>query len=255
MKRLIFIHGFGGLAEDWGQMVAHLSPKEYESQFLSLPGHAMQPSCKQLGMENPQELATFWGRKLKQHFGQDFYLVGYSMGARIATLLASEIGCKGLALLSGGMGIETEEERDARRDSDDEWGEQLFSAPEEFWKAWYKQEIFGPFAQKDNGRLLKASLEKKIRHRSPHLVDALRTLGPAEHGPLLPGLETAILEGKIGSLLYIVGQLDKKYLEIAAQVKAEIPEAKIVEIPDAGHVVHQEAPLACANAIKEWLGG
>jgi 2-succinyl-6-hydroxy-2,4-cyclohexadiene-1-carboxylate synthase len=255
MKRLIFIHGFGGLADDWSLLVAQLSPKDFEPQFLSLPGHAMQPSCKQLGMENPQELATFWGRKLKQHFGDDFYLVGYSMGARIATLLANESGCKGLALFSGGMGIETEEARDERRDLDDEWGEQFFAAPEKFWRAWYKQEIFLPFAKKDNGKLLKSCLEKKIRHRAAHLVDALRTLSPAEHGPLLPGLKQAVNAGKIGSLLYVVGKEDKKYLEIAAQIKAEIPAATVVEVPESGHVLHLEAPTECAKILKEWLGG
>lgn len=254
MQRLVFVHGFGGFNSDWADLIQALPGEKYQTHFLALPGHAEQPSCRQLGIESPADLAKLWAQKLTARFGPDFYLIGYSMGARLASLVAAEAGCQGLVLLSGGLGLASEAERVARRESDEALARQLELSPADFWQAWYKQELFRPFTEQQNGRLLQAAVAQKTEHNPSRLAEALRRLGLGCHQSLLPVLSQALSQGKITSLLYIAGEQDKKYLQFAASVEQAMPQAQVIRIPGAGHVLHREAPEACAAAIRNCLG-
>ena len=49
----------------------------------------------------------------------------------------------------------------------------------------------------------------------------------------------------------LVGERDRKYLEIGSRLAAALPTGRLVVVPGAGHGVVREAPEAVARVIDE----
>ena len=183
-----------------------------------------------------------------------FAICGYSMGGRLAVLLAQELvqrrfAPKNLVLVSTGLGFETQSERDLRQAGDIAWAELLSTDAEAFWQKWYDQDLFRPFLT------LPADVRQKwMGHRKSqnikYLADQWRFLGPAQHEYLRPMLLE--LAKKNISVLYIAGELDKKYQTVARNL--ESPNIEIEIIQGAGHVIPAEAPDALARRVNTFLG-
>lgn len=189
-----------------------------------------------------------------QNAGEEFALVGYSMGGRIAILAALELLRRGhppstLVLLSAGLGYSHESERAKRRKLDEEWATLAEKDPEEFWLHWYQQDLFSSYFA-----LPAAKRAKWEKSRIPMELGALswqlRKLGPGNHEDLAPILGQLLEKGL--RVLYIVGELDKKYLELAKKVQA-MEGATVAVLAGAGHILPFEAPEAVAHEIQEYF--
>jgi 2-succinyl-6-hydroxy-2,4-cyclohexadiene-1-carboxylate synthase len=52
-----------------------------------------------------------------------------------------------------------------------------------------------------------------------------------------------------GDSLFIAGERDPKYVELARRASAAVPGSRCVIVPKAGHAVHLEAPEEFAEAL------
>lgn len=177
-------------------------------------------------------------------------LVGYSMGGRLALAYACRHPgrVRRLVLESASPGLRTGEERVARRLEDEALARRIEAGGiPAFVDEWERLPLFAS----------QASLppELRARQRALRLANA-----PASLAAALRGLGTGALPSYWGSLgtldlpvLIVVGTHDPKFVEIGRRMAAALPDARLVEVPDAGHTVHLERPDAWLDAVSGFL--
>jgi 2-succinyl-6-hydroxy-2,4-cyclohexadiene-1-carboxylate synthase len=160
-------------------------------------------------------------------------LLGYSMGGRLALQLLERERFTKAVIVSAGLNAPD----DARRVRDEEWARRFLS---EEWRslmqAWNAQPVFGGHEvvrhERDYDR---AELARQLRENSPAVLPP----------PRLEQIETPIL--------WIAGERDAKYVEIARRAVARLPHAELWICPDAGHRVPWEQPDAFVRRLRDFL--
>jgi 2-succinyl-6-hydroxy-2,4-cyclohexadiene-1-carboxylate synthase len=236
--RIFYVHGMGGSPEDWRWVQRDLS-----GEALSLGSSIRSP------IECAKELAA----QIAPAAEEGIVLVGYSMGGRLAILMARELADSGtplsaLVLLGAGMGFASEVERENRRKADAAWADLAGQDQDEFWLRWYQQEIFASFSSLAPS-VKQSWKDSRIPMNIGVLSQHLRHLGPGNHEHLSPVLERLAEKGL--RVLYIVGELDKKYLELSRNMQKM--GASVMVVPGAGHILPLEAPEAVATEIRGFL--
>lgn len=161
-------------------------------------------------------------------------LMGYSMGGRLALQLLERgaADVSSAVIISAGLNAPDE----ARRQRDEEWARRFES---EEWtslmRAWNAQPVFA-------GHVVERREEDFDRHE---LARQLREYSPAVlPPPKLESIETPVL--------WIAGERDAKYVEIAKTAVARLPHAELWICPDAGHRVPWEQPAALVERLRAW---
>ncbi len=230
--QVFLLHGMGGGSHDWGPNLP--------GQRLEIPELPSLTACVESLADTISAQASTIG------------LCGYSLGGRLALLLSKELLARGLrvkklALLSSGLGELAG--RQERQKIDESWATLATSDRERFWQEWYAQELFASFHA-----LPLATREAWLRERKAininRLTNQLVTLSPAQHGDLRPLLEEVIQEGV--SVLYLAGDLDKKYKKLADSLRPR-PGLAVAILPRAGHTLPLEAPIALAERLQKFF--
>lgn len=228
---IFYLHGLGGSAADWQETATSLPGKA-----LSIPDLPLTDCVHSL-------CSSFTGEAL----------CGYSMGGRLALLMAQELRKQSrvprfLILVSSGLGFETEKERAERRKNDEAWARLAGENLGLFWEKWYAQPLFQSIRQLPEKRIA-----SWMKNREPLNINSLqsqfRNLGPAEHPHLKPLLLSLMTEGV--KVLYIAGEQDKKYTELARELSSAGVLTKI--LPGAGHALPLERPRELAAIIADFL--
>ena len=160
-------------------------------------------------------------------------LFGYSMGGRLALDLLQRRPFEKAIIVSAGLNAPDPE----RRARDEEWARRFES---EEWsslmRAWSAQPVFGGHvverAEKDFDR---AKLAQQLRENSPAMLPP----------PQLERIETPIL--------WVAGERDTKYVDIARRAVARLPHAELWICPNAGHRVPWEQPEALLARMRDFL--
>jgi len=243
----VLLHGFTGSSETWGpRIVDGLAGAKLPPVLVDLPGHGTEA-----GPVDPARFtldATLGSISAAGAWPTD--LVGYSMGARLALHFAAahpEL-VRRLVLESGSPGLEGEGERDIRRAADEALASRLVDdGIEAFVDFWENQPLF-----ETHGAVLPETLayqrSLRMRNDAESLAAALTALGTGSLPSLwdrLPGLTTPTL--------LLVGGLDAKFVAIAERMAAQMPDARLVVVPGAGHTVHLERPAAWLEAVTGFL--
>ena len=160
-------------------------------------------------------------------------LVGYSMGGRLALDLLQRRRFDAAILISAGLNAPDE----ARRARDEEWARRFET---EEWsslmRAWNAQEVFGGHVvdrrEEDFDR---AELARQLRECSPAV------LAP----PVLEEIDTPVL--------WVAGERDAKYVEIAKRAVQRLPHAECWICPNAGHRVPWEQPDALVARVRDFI--
>jgi 2-succinyl-6-hydroxy-2,4-cyclohexadiene-1-carboxylate synthase len=246
---VVFLHGFMGSGADWKDMISALDERFY-CVAPDLPGHGTS-----LGL--PSEAYTTEGAA---HMLLDVLdrlevpaaaLAGYSMGGRLALYLALRHPerVSGLFLESASPGIEDAAERQARHDADEEKAKRLESGDfEGFLADWYGQPLFASLAR--NERLLRETIEVRLRNDPGELARSLRGMGTGDQPSLW---------AELGSLsapaLAVAGELDEKYVGVAARMASLSPHLQSAVVPGAGHNVRLEKPEEYLGLLEDFLPG
>ena len=244
----VLLHGFMGSAAAWGdRIVDGFTAAGLTPVLVDLPGHG-----RDAGRSDP---GAFTLEAVLGHVGRagdwPTDLVGYSLGGRIALHFAAAFPARvrRLVLESASPGLATEQERRARRMSDDALAERaLQMGTEAFVDEWEAQPLFASRRGADP-RVLERQRALRVANDPASLAAALRGLGTGS----LPSLWGELPEIAVPTLL-VVGALDTKYVEIARLMAQAMPNARVVEVGRAGHTVHLERPDAWLAAVTEFLG-
>ncbi len=234
-ERIVLVHGFTQTGRSWGPVADELCGT-YEVVTVDAPGHGDSAGIT-ADIGDGAALLGATG-------GQAIYL-GYSMGGRLCLRLALDRPdlVTRLILLSTTAGIANEMERANRQAAD----ETLAAAIERdgvdrFLQSWIAQPLFATLDEPD--------LEDRRRNTATGLASSLRMAGT--------GAEPAVWE-RLGELsmpvLVIAGALDAKFVALAEQLAASIPNATLAVIPDAGHAVHLERPADVVAAVRAFITG
>ncbi|MGZ3692975.1 MAG: alpha/beta fold hydrolase [Bdellovibrionota bacterium] len=220
-----YLHGLGGSRADWSEI-----QKLLPGVAIPIPSTG---SLKDAVLAIADQMAGKAGA----------VLCGYSMGGRIAILVAEELkkrgeSLRGLALLSTGLGFSTEAERADRLLIDEKWAFLAKSDGKKFWQDWYAQPLFASFASLPSDKRERWLDGRKSIDFSV-LENQFRRFSPAMH-PYLFDTLASLLRAKI-SVLYLAGERDKKYLTTGKMLEKELG-VKLAVIPLAGHILTIEAP-------------
>lgn len=234
---LVFLHGFSGDNREWQPVGATLD--NFPRLYLDLPGHGGSAA---LSIASFAEMDALLRTTLVRYNILNYWLVGYSLGGRIALYHASQkpAGLNGVIVEGGHPGLIDENARAARQVSDRQWCERLRQQPlAEVFDAWYRQPVFATLHEpqraalvalrsKNNGTTLAAMLEATSLAHQPDLRSALRAVPFPIH--------------------YLYGEHDSKFQALATHVTRHCH-----AIPAAGHNAHRDNPGTVASVLARIL--
>lgn len=240
---ILALHGFLGHGADWQAFAATAG---VAMDTPTLPGHGPDP-------EPVPHHFTAWVawvcRRLAEAPGP-VHLLGYSMGGRLALATALAEADSGrvasLTLLGAHPGLHTRKERWDREQADCERAARLESAGlATFLDEWYRMPLFAP-ARAALGR--RKLMERRRNGRPDALATALRTVSTGRMPNLRPGLSHLRIP-----VLVLAGLLDQKFHLLGRELATAIPGGRFAAVPDAGHSLLVEAPVACAALWNEFI--
>ena len=243
---LLFLHGFMGSGRDWTEVVGALP--ERRCVLVDLPGHGLSADCPIDFYPMPRVALALLAVLDELGVGQCIP-VGYSMGGRLALYLAlaHPDRCAALVVESGSPGLDTEEERDNRR----QWDESKASELERrgldgFLEDWYRQPLFHSIRRNE---VRFGSLVGRRRNNCvAGLARSLRLMGTGSQ----PSLWSQVA-GVRFPWLAVAGELDPRYRKTLRDMVNLSEKGRLVTIPDTGHNTHFEDPEAFCRALREFL--
>jgi 2-succinyl-6-hydroxy-2,4-cyclohexadiene-1-carboxylate synthase len=246
---MLLLHGFTGTARTWSAGLEIWSAN-HRVVAPDLLGHG--------GSEAPADPAAYALERQAAGIAELLDLleatpatiVGYSMGARLALVLALEqpqvVGC--LVLESPSAGIAEVEARDERRSADEALAETIErDGVDVFVARWEALPLFASQAALPAEDRARQRAERR-RHSATGLAAALRGAGQGAMTPLHDRLAEIAVPA-----LVVAGALDPTGLERARAVAAGIPGARLEVIGDAGHAPHLETPDTFIRTTDDFL--
>lgn len=247
LPEVLFLHGFMGSSADWRGVAAAIGERS-SCIALDLPGHGaslgLMPEA--YTMEGTARAVV---RTIDELEAERPVIVGYSMGGRLALYLALRYPerCAGLFLESSSPGLDSADERAARRGADEEKAKRLDSGGlEDFLRGWYRQPLFASLAR-DEG-LLRRTIEARRRNDPRELARSLRGVGTGSQPSLWGELESLAVPA-----LAVAGELDERFAGINSRMASITPNVEPVLVPGVGHNVHDEAPSKYAALLGSFL--
>ena len=219
------LHGSVGMAADWRATAKRLADRAISTRAVDLwrflePGPlGMSDFAKALNTEAGGEVFRGTGRGL----------VGYSLGGRLAlhALLEKNHPWQAAVIVSAHPGLESEQDRAARRASDTQWAGRAFASDwRQFLDAWEQQPVLAGAPARDPQA--SAGLISRRQEIARSFVDW--SLGAQQ--PLWQRL------GEIEvPVLWVVGEKDEKFRALAERAVSLIPNARLAIAPAADHRV------------------
>ncbi len=245
---LLLLHGFTGRGTSWGAH-ADVFARAVRVIVVDLPGHGRSGYAEPARM-TVERTADDLAAILACLGATPARIVGYSLGARIALRLAVShpAAVASLVLESPSAGIAADDERAARRASDEALAAALeHDGIDAFVTTWERNAVFATHAALAPAVLAR---QRAIRLSSDPrgLAASLRGAGQGTMEPLhdhLAGIEAPTL--------VIGGALDTVGAPRAALVADRIPGARLAVIDGAGHTPHLERPAAFRRLVSEFL--
>ncbi|MBL8775394.1 MAG: alpha/beta fold hydrolase [Acidimicrobiales bacterium] len=233
--RLVLVHGFTQTERCWGPVAADLAA-DHKVVRVDAPGHGGSAAVDADLPATADLLATF---------GPGTF-VGYSMGGRMCleTALRHPHAVEALVLISATAGIEDEEERAARRASDEALAERIEAAGvDAFLDHWLSLPLFTGLPPE--GRF---DAERRT-NTAAGLAASLRLAGTGTQQPSWDRLAELSMP-----VLVVAGADDAKFTALAHRLADAVgANATLAILPGAGHTTHLEAPDAFLAALRPWL--
>lgn len=239
---LVVLHGFTGSAATMADLAARLAPDAVVPNLAGHgPGpHSSDPSDYTVDAMVDAVLAVDDG---------PLDLVGYSMGGRVAFSAACRAPdrVRSLSLIGASAGLAEEDERKARAAADDDLAALIERDLDGFVDRWMANPLFATQARLGNAYLAR-SRAQRLTNDPVALATSLREASTGRMEPLLPLLHRCSMPVGL-----IVGADDPKFCAIAEDLQAQLADAVMDVIPDAGHAAHLEQPDRVAAAVRRTM--
>lgn len=232
---LVCLHGFLGQAQDWDPVI----PDQISAQKLELFSNSGNPFPRPFHFHTS---ANWLNSEVAVH-QRTRVIAGYSLGGRIAmhALVASPEVWQGAILLSTHPGLLDASERVKRLEVDQKWSERF---RKENWRdlisEWNDQLVF------QGGVKVPDRMESEFDRLS--LAEALIGYSLGNQEDLRHGLATLRLP-----ILWLVGEKDDRYTNIAQKVALINPNIQLKIVPGAGHRLLLEQPHIVKELIDNFL--
>lgn len=239
--RLIMLHGFTGS----GRVFDHLREGLSAVADVETPDMPFHQTGRCVNAELILDLD--W-RPAGGHTGPPL-LLGYSMGGRFAMreALANPDRVGMLILESAHPGIESELEREARRQRDASLATSLVEDYDRFLAAWNRLPLFASpsGAPSEPRERFEAIQRSQVPSR---MARSLIEHGAGTMAPVRDRLNTLPMP-----VLALTGEMDKTYTELWAGIVQDAPNIRHVVVPDAGHRVHLDNPTAYLSILLSFI--
>lgn len=247
---VLLVHGFTGRATDWVPFLPAIRAMGYRTVVVDLLGHGRSDAPTDPAGHAIERQAWALLTVLHQLDAAPAFVVGYSMGARIALRMTVDGpgAIRGLILASPSAGIPDAGERAARLAADRALADRLeHDGLEAFLRAWEANPLFA-----GEHRLPQRRRDLIHRARARNTVEGLAgSLRGAGQGAMEP-LGTR-LRAITCPTLVIAGGLDPVGAERARAVAALIPSADLITLAHRGHAPHREAPAQFRRLLIDQL--
>ncbi|AFY81558.1 2-succinyl-6-hydroxy-2,4-cyclohexadiene-1-carboxylate synthase [Oscillatoria acuminata] len=246
---ILFLHGFMGRWDNFHEIIETLSDKFY-CVTVDLPGHG---KTQILGGDDCYQMPqTAHGLiELLDDLGIfRCYLLGYSMGGRLALYLTLHFPerFEKVILESASPGLSSAEGRSQRRHRDEILAQQLETGDfYSFLSQWYQQPLFDSVRHHPSFDRL---FQNRLQNQPKTLATSLRQMGSGSQPSLWE-----LLPSHPVPLLLLVGEWDRKFQEINHKITQVCPVAQLEIIPDSGHTIHWENPSAYLKSVIKFFSG
>ncbi|HQU08556.1 MAG TPA: 2-succinyl-6-hydroxy-2,4-cyclohexadiene-1-carboxylate synthase [Opitutales bacterium] len=245
---ILALHGFAGLGEDFLPIIEQ-SPKSWRWILPDLIGHGQSAGPDELNFYRLDYLMRSLFQIQDQFLnGQNYVLLGYSLGGRIALQYAinhpQQIAQ--LVLISASPGIRGEEARVQRRNEDEVLAQFLMThGMDEFVRLWENRPIIASQRKHIPAATFAHMRIRRLENKPRALAHALSCFSPG----LWPECwgRAAYLKMPV---LIVTGEEDTVYSHNAEEMCRRIPQSKHLTIPKAGHAVHLENTTAFVAALE-----
>jgi 2-succinyl-6-hydroxy-2,4-cyclohexadiene-1-carboxylate synthase len=249
---IVFLHGFLGNCYEF-ESVTELLNNQFSCLSVDLPGHGKTKVLGGNEFYTMEKTALSLINLLDELKISKAFLVGYSMGGRLALYLALHFPHRfaKVVLESSSPGLKTTTERWERVKSDEAIARKLNRIVEKsdlmmFLSKWYSQPIFGKIKNHPDFPNL---IQKRLENNPAELAKSLRFMGTG----CQPSLWENLLDNSI-PLLLLVGEYDDKFISINKEMVRLGKLCQLKVISNAGHNVHFEQTMAFAEKIRQFFG-
>lgn len=235
---LVWLHGLLGNAEEWREVQRFTGDRPQLS--IDLPGHGGSQAQLTSGFD---ALSAALRHTLHYHRVRRYWLIGYSLGGRLAMYHAcrhADAGLEGVVVEGGHPGLGCSEQRVLRLEQDNRWARRFREQPlADTLEAWYQQPVFASLTPHQRTALIK----KRLNNHPAAVAATLLATSLAKQPYLQPELQRLTVP-----FHYFCGEQDRKFKQLAA--RASLP---CELIPGAGHNAHHENPSAFAHRLAQRL--
>ncbi|MEI2263727.1 2-succinyl-6-hydroxy-2,4-cyclohexadiene-1-carboxylate synthase [Erwinia sp. CGal63] len=232
---LVWLHGFLGSGQEWQPIQDLFSG--WPQLSVDLPGHGGSRAQR---VEGFAELSARLGATLQSHRVKRYWLIGYSLGGRVALYHAcrsADASLTGVITEGAHFGLATAAERAQRLASDRHWAARFRQQPlVETLEQWYRQPVFADLNQAQRAALIALRADNDPQA----LAAMLLSTSLARQPYLLPESQ------RLARLHSLCGEYDLKFQRLAARSGAPL-----TLIPAAGHNAHRASPQAFAAALMQ----
>ncbi|MDN4607800.1 2-succinyl-6-hydroxy-2,4-cyclohexadiene-1-carboxylate synthase [Sporosarcina highlanderae] len=249
LPTIIFLHGFTGSTATWREVRDQLKGS-YRTIAIDMTGHGkttIPENPERYAMEEQIEDLNTVIERLSIH---SFYLVGYSMGGRIALAYTIHYPerVRSLILESASPGLKEETEREKRKHADALLAKKIIeNGITSFVDKWESIPLFD--SQKSLPEKKRDSLRtERLQQSEKGLANSLLGIGTGSQQSYWDDL------GTIKKPVYLItGELDTKFVGIAREMKKLVPICRHFSVSAVGHAIHVENPHFFATMIKEYV--
>lgn len=242
---VVFLHGLLGSMQDWAEVFAALQNfPEIRPLAIDLPYHGKSVAVVCDGFA---DVRAALHHTLTDIVGdQPFYLVGYSLGGRIAldyVFNQPNPNLAGVLLEGANIGLNTEAEREIRRRNDWYWAARFETeSMKEVLNDWYHQPVFADLS--DDKRL--EFVEKRQNNDGKAVAKMLRATSLAGQERFFGELRGIQPHSNSRPITFLIGERDHKFRRM-------VEESRLNHrlIAQAGHNAHQANPQAFVDALLE----